>query len=257
VSPTRPAVCRVLVTRPEPQASEWVARLRSHQVEAEALPLMGIAGAPVPARVREVFAGLPAGALLMFVSPNAALQFFACLPPGASWPAGVQAAATGPGTVAALCAAGVPVDCIVAPDESAAQFDSEALWEQLRAQDWQGRPVWVVRGDGGRDWFATTLAQAGAVVDFVQSYARLVPDWNPAQLAIAHRALAEPAQARWLLSSSEGIEHLARLLPQADWAKAIALASHPRIEARARALGFGTVLPVRPGWRAVVEQVLA
>ncbi|HSI47279.1 MAG TPA: uroporphyrinogen-III synthase [Ideonella sp.] len=251
------AVCRVLVTRPEPQASEWVAQLRGHQVQAEALPLMGIAGAPAPARVREVFAGLHGGALLMFVSPNAALQFFACLPPGASWPAGVQAAATGPGTVAALRAAGVPAGAITAPDEAAAQFDSEALWEQLRAQDWQGRPVWVVRGDGGRDWFAATLAQAGAEVGFVQSYARLAPDWSPAQLAVAHQALAEPAHARWLLSSSEGIEHLARLLPQADWAKAVALASHPRIEARALALGFGTVLPVRPGWRAVVAQVLA
>lgn len=269
-----------LVTRPEPQAGQWVSKLRAHGVAAQALPLITIAPAPEPSAVRAMFAALLAAAprqpLVMFVSPNAAAEFFACLrgprerhdasgdagagePPeanaagGGDWPPGAIAAATGPGTVAALRAAGVPAAAIVAPAADALRFESEAVWALLQGQDWSGRPAWIVRGDGGRDWFADTLRSAGAELAFVQSYVRQGPQWTPERRALLARALAQPESVRWLLSSSESVSHLGALAPADTWRAATALASHPRIAASARAAGFGSVLEIRPTLAAVVE----
>ncbi|WP_051048908.1 uroporphyrinogen-III synthase [Ideonella sp. B508-1] len=190
--------------------------------------------------------------LVMFVSPNAVSQFAACLPPGWGWPDGVRSACTGPGTMAALQALGVPLAAVVAPPAGAV-LESESLWERLRDEDWQGRPVWIVRGEGGRDWLASTLREAGAEVAFLQSYQRRAPGWTPQERALATDALRDPEGTCWLLSSSEAIDHLVALLPQAHWDRAWALASHERIAARARRAGFGRVEDVAAGADGVVQ----
>jgi uroporphyrinogen-III synthase len=123
----------------------------------------------------------------------------------------------------------------------------------LRDEDWHGRRVWIVRGDGGRDWLAATLREAGADVAFLQAYQRRAPGWTPEQQALAAAALADPAGSCWLLSSSEAIDHLSTLLPQARWERAWALASHERIAARARQAGFGRVEGVAAGVEAVAQ----
>lgn len=243
---------RVLVTRPQPQADGWVRRLRSAGLPAMALPLIEIGPAPDPLAVQAMAAGLQPGMLVMFVSPNAVSQFGACLPAGWAWPDGVRAACTGPGTVAALHALGVPPAAVVAPAPGAV-LESESLWERLRDEDWHGRRVWIVRGDGGRDWLASTLREAGADVAFLQAYQRRAPGWTPEQQALAAAALADPAGSCWLLSSSEAIDHLSTLLPQARWERAWALASHERIAARARQAGFGRVEDVAAGVEAVAQ----
>lgn len=256
---TAPARC-ALVTRPRAQGVVWRQRLRALGVQAELLPLLEIGPAPDPVALRLWFAALAAGgpfqpaALVMFVSPNAASGLFDALPPGWRWPDGTLAAATGPGTVAVLRAAGVPAELIVAPPEDAAQFDSEALWavlEPMRA--WTGQRVGIVRGDGGRDWLATQLRAAGARVGFVQAYVRGAPRLNSEEQALMARALAQPAAFVWLLSSSESIDHLQALAPAADWSVALAMASHPRIAERARELGFGRVIELKPSPEAVAQ----
>jgi len=241
----------ILVTRPEPQAGQWVTQLRDLGLQAGALPLLAIGPAPDPALLQATFQALRPGTLLMFVSPNAALRFFDALPTGARWPDGVLAAATGPGTVAALRAAGLVEGRIVAPAADSAQFDSEALWADLKAQDWRGRQVWVVRGEGGRDWLARTLAEAGAEVQFLQSYSRIAPDWTDTQRALLERAAARPDSVRWLLSSSEALDALRLSACGADWAASTAWATHPRIAGHARRFGFGRVVELRPTLDAV------
>lgn len=245
----------VLVTRPRAQAHDWVCKLRAHGVHALALPLIDIGPAPDPAAVRSVFAQLTPGSLLMFVSPNAVAQFVACLPSPLCWPAGVGAAATGPGTVAALAAAGVPAVAVVAPPADAPQFDSEALWAQLHHQPWVGRSVWVVRGEGGRDWFAQTLAAAGAQVGFIQAYRRAAPLWRPEETVRLARQLQQPQRGLWLFSSSEAIDHLCQACPGTDWQAHTAWASHPRIVNRARAAGFGQVQSCPATLEALVQHL--
>lgn len=234
---------RAIVTRPEPQAGDWVARLRAAGVDAVALPLIAIAPVADAAPLQAAWSQLPAQRLAVFVSPNAAAQFFAARPVGsAAWPPGVLAASTGPGTTQALLDLGVPAAQIAAPAADAAQFDSEALWQQLRSRDWRGAQVLIVRGDGGREWLADTLRAQGADVAQLAAYRRCAPRLDAAQSLLLRDALAAPREHVWCFSSSEAVANLAALAgPAADWSAALAIATHPRIAARAQQLGIGHV----------------
>jgi uroporphyrinogen-III synthase len=245
---------RVLVTRPRGQGAEWVQRLRAAGVDAAALPLIEIGPAPDLAALEAAWAGLGAHRLVVFVSPNAAQAFFAAAPAGARWPAGVRAASPGPGTTEVLLALGVPASQIDAPAEDAAQFDSEALWAQLAARDWQGASVLVVRGSGGRDWLAARLIESGAQVANLAAYERRAPRLDDAEAKRLDTALAEPAAHAWLFSSSEAIDRLEALAAHraVAWSSAHAIATHPRIAARARQLGIADVRESRPDGAAVL-----
>ena len=251
-----PALPCLLVTRPQPQADDWVARLHALGLDAVALPLMGIADAadiaPVQAAWCAILAEGAAPAVVMFVSPSAVDRFFALAPAGWRWPASSLAAGTGPGTAAALRAAGVPAGAIVTPIESVGRFDSEALWAVLQPQrQWAGCQAWIVRGEGGRDWLADTLRQQGAQVHLVEAYRRTVPVPDAAGQAALARALAHPAAHCWLFSSSEAAGHLPALAPGADWSQSRALATHPRIAEAAGRLGIANVQLVQPSPEAV------
>lgn len=246
---------RLLVTRPQPQADDWVQRLSAAGFQAAAVPLLhteacGDVATPATA------ARLAAAQGLVFVSPAAVTHFFEQTA-GQPWPPARWAAAPGPGTADRLVALGVPAGCIVQPAADAPQFDSEALWLQLAGRVKAGDRVLIVRGDGGRDWLADTLKAAGVQVDFVQAYRRTAPRLSPSESAALAAALADPAAHLWLFSSAEAIGHLERLAPGADWRAALALATHPRIEARARALGCRQVFSARPSFDAVAAAARA
>lgn len=252
-----PAALRVLVTRPQPQADEWVARLRDAGAQAWALPLIDIGPPDDTAPVLQAWQRLASLALVVFVSPNAVTRFFALRPGTQAWPPATLAGATGPGTSAALRAGGVPEAMLVEPPAQAGRFDSEALWSRLAPRrDWRGAEVLVVRGEEGRDWLADTLQRQGARVSFVAAYRRSPPQLDAAQQALLQQALAEPAAHLWLFSSSEAIGHLEALAPGASWQHARAAATHPRIAARARSAGFGSVHDV-PAAPAALLRALA
>jgi uroporphyrinogen-III synthase len=247
----------LIVTRPPAQAAAWVRQLQALGQTAQALPLIDIAAVTDAAPLRAAWQGLAGKALVMFVSANAVAHFFALAPAAVVWPAGTRAGSTGPGTSAALRAAGVPEACLVEPALDAPNFDSEALWARLAAQDWAGRHALVVRGEDGRDWLAETLRERGAKVDFVAAYRRCRPVLKAAEQALLDSSLADPAACVWLLSSSEAVANLRALAPAADWSRSSAIASHPRIAESARGLGFGRVELAAPTPAAVVARLAA
>jgi uroporphyrinogen-III synthase len=245
---------RCIVTRPQAQAQALVAQLRDTGVDAVALPLIEIVPVADPQPLRQAWQDLAACAFVMFVSANAVGRFFDARPPGAAWPAATRAGATGPGTAAALLAAGVPAAAIDAPPGPA--FDSDALWSQALAhRDWARRRALIVRGADGRDWLAGRLRAAGAQVAFVAAYERRRPQLDAAAAALLAEACARPHEHLWLFSSSEAVANLGALADGADWRAARALASHPRIEAAARALGFGDVRPAPVEPQALAAEV--
>lgn len=246
---------RLLVTRPQPQADAWVQRLAATGFDAAAVPLLhteacGDVSSPAAAAL------LAAAQGVVFVSPAAATHFFE-QGAGRAWPAQRWAAAPGPGTADRLRALGVPAACLVQPAADAVQFDSESLWQQLQPRVLAGYRVVIVRGDGGRDWLAETLRAQRAQVDFLQAYRRGAPQLSAQEQLHLQAALADPAAHLWLFSSAEAIGHLKTLAPGADWQAGLALATHPRIEARARALGLGRVFAARPSFDAVVAAARA
>ena len=245
---------RVIVTRPAAQAQAWVHDLCERGLDAVALPLIAIGAAADPVVVQAAWETLSQHNLVAFVSPNAVEQFFSAAPGDTRWPDRTLAGSPGPGTTRELRARGVPAAAIVEPAADAPQFDSEALWAQLSARPWQGRSALIVRGDGGRDWLADTLRGAGARVELLAAYRRVASKPDAAQRALLAAAVAAPAEHLWLFSSSEAIDRLAALCPDLDaqvWRPAQAIATHPRIADRARALGIGVVHASRPGIDAV------
>ena len=245
---------RVIVTRPAAQADEWVEQLRAAGIDAVALPLIGIAPVENAAEIHSAWHGLPTRRLVFFVSPNAVEQFFAGRPDGVSWPPVLLAGSPGPGTTRVLTRLGLGLGQVIEPASDAAQFDSESLWEELCALDWRGASVLIVRGDGGRDWLARTLAAAGAQVDHVAAYRRVAPSFDGAQADLLRAATEGPASHLWLFSSSEAIDNLEAACGagRTGWHQAAAIATHPRIAARALQSGFSRVIEARPSLAAVI-----
>lgn len=247
------SVVMLLVTRPRPQCAAWLVRLAALGVRAAALPLIEILPARDPALVRAAWAALPATDLAVFVSPNAVEQFFAHAG-GAAWPAGTLAACVGPGSAQALAERGVPADRIVQPAADAASLDSEHLWTQLQPRrDWRGARVLLLRGDGGREWLAERLAEAGARIEAVTVYHRAGPCFDAAEQALFARVQADPAGHVWLFSSAEAVGHL----QGRGLAGQRAIATHARIAEAARAAGFAPVVLTRPDPQAVAEALKA
>lgn len=242
---------RVIVTRPATEAAEWVGALDARGFEAVALPLIEIRAADDAEPLRDAWSRMGTYRAAMFVSPNAVRGFFAAQPAGAAFTP--RAWAPGPGTRAALAAAGVVQ--IDAPSGDAQQFDSEALWDLVGAQCGRGDRVLLVRGGdagagiGGRDWLAEQLAARGVRVDQVLAYLRACPALTPQQEALATASLQDGSV--WLFSSSQAIANLCASLPGRDRSGARAIATHPRIAQAARDAGFGVVRVSRPSMDAV------
>lgn len=260
---------RVIVTRPERDAQAWVAALTQRGLQAEALPLIAIEALPVSPALQQAWREIDRYAALMFVSGNAVAAFFASNPgqnlAGQAYQAidliankGLRYMAPGPGTVAALRQAGVPDSQIDAPPAEAGQFDSEALWAVVAGRDWRGKRVLIVRGQStgaepaggaGRDWLARQLTAAGALPEFIAVYRRSAPQFTAQQRLTLSEAASDGSV--WLFSSSEAVGHL----PPADWSRARAVATHPRIADAVRAAGWGVVAESRPALADIVASI--
>lgn len=241
----------VVVTRPQREAQDWVQALQQSGHGAWALPLITIGPAPDVAAVCQAWRQLDRYLGAMFVSANAVEGFHAARPAGDA--TSFEAWATGPGTVRALRQAGVPDGRIVAPPDDAPQFDSEALWALVAQRIRPGVRVLVVRGadaaghsseGAGRDWFARQVRAAGGAVDFLASYQRQSPVLDAAQRQRAKVAAGDGSI--WLFSSSEAVHNLLASLPDVDWGRARAVATHARIAQAVRDAGFAEVRETRP-----------
>lgn len=252
---------RVIVTRPQREAQDWVHELAKAGLSAQALPLIDIRPAPDTAALARVWQRLADGgyAAVMFVSANAVAGFFAsntAFPLVFAAPSAIKTRAwtPGPGTAKALLHAGVAPARIDAPASEATQFDSEALWQVVGPQVKPGDQVLIVRGGdaqsaasvsgNGRDWLAQRLAEVGARAEFVVAYQRARPQLDAAQQQLVVEAAGDGSV--WLFSSSEAVRNLQACLPTQDWHAARAVATHPRIAVAARQAGFGVVRESRP-----------
>ncbi|WP_307838116.1 fused uroporphyrinogen-III synthase HemD/membrane protein HemX [Burkholderia plantarii] len=122
-----------------------------------------------------------------------------------------------------------------------------------------GKRVLIVRGDGGREWLATRLREAGAEVELVAAYRRIVPEPSIGAWERVH-ALLGGAPHAWLVTSSEGVRNLHELA--IDHLTAVEIealqhaplvAPHPRIADTARALGFDTITQSGAGDERIVR----
>ncbi|WP_233862627.1 fused uroporphyrinogen-III synthase HemD/membrane protein HemX [Paraburkholderia adhaesiva] len=265
-----PAPFTVVVTRPAGQSAALAAQLTKRGIRAFEFPLISIEPVRDDAPLRAALSALDRYALVVFVSPNAVDRAFAAYAAISSiWPHALPVAVVGPASVAALARHGVAADShrVISPtgaaDEEPARFDSESLYAALEAQfgddAFAGKRVLIVRGDGGREWLADRLREAGAEVEAVAAYRRVVPEPPIAAWTEVHALLAGAPHA-WLVTSSEGVRNLAELAREHLTAGEIAelhhaplVAPHPRIAETARGMGFDRITVSGAGDERIVE----
>ena len=267
----------VVLTRPAGQSDALAQTLHDAGIATVEFPLIDIAPADDEAPLRAALGSLDRYALVVFVSPNAVDYAFARH--DAIWPHALPVGVVGPGSVAALAKHGVqaPAYTVISPpaaadDSDGARFDSEALYAALEASmgegAFEGKRVLIVRGDGGREWLADRLREAGAEVETVAAYRRLMPDPSIGAWSRIHALLSDetPAAAphAWLVTSSEGVRNLGELAQehltaseQQQLKRAMFVAPHPRIAETARGLGFDRMTVSGAGDERIARTLLS
>jgi uroporphyrinogen-III synthase len=250
---------QVVLTRPAEQASVWQQALQAVGCVVRLFPLIVTTDVVTPRACQALAQAWQVAALsngsvrqgeslgrwdhIMFVSVNARAHFLQ----GRPAPTQPSYWATGAGTVAALQAAGVPLERIFSPADDAAQMDSEHLWQMVQkpAQGHSlvrpGQRLLIVRGSDdvhtevptGRNWLAEQAMGAGLHVQEVAAYVRRAPAFTPAQLSWLQSGVAR--QSTWVFSSSQALSHLPQDIA---WQGIPALATHPRIAQVAQERGF-------------------
>lgn len=265
----------IIVTRPSGQARQLIEVL-SYHIESSgvakrslpeilSLPLLTIVPKSDEHLADHIVSALSNADLAIFVSPNAIESVMRLLEQ--DWqdfskkiiPIGVM----GGSSLLALKNHGIGLEekptPIIIPKNNE-QWDSEGLWHELQSfnWDWQNKKVVIFKGEGGRDWLADTLKNAGATVEAISTYVRIPLDIdNPAWQAIHE---LDFSKSLWLLTSSEAVRYLGQVMQDQftqSLGSASALCPHHNIADAAEIIGFGEVFTTEPGDEALVKATLA
>lgn len=161
---------RIVVTRAQPQASALAAELRRRGAEAVELPTIAFEPPEDLDRLARAAADVGRYDWVVFTSPTGVARFFEQLRDARSL-GGVQVAAIGPGTAAALADRNVVADLV--PEQYVAEALLEALADEV-GPDAPGR-VLIPRAETARDVLPDGLAAMGWDVDVVPAYRTVAP----------------------------------------------------------------------------------
>ncbi len=287
----------VIVTRPAQDAAPLIELLRERGHEVIAFPVLGIEPVEDAGALAVALARIADYRLVVFVSPNAIRQALAHR--SGAWPRDVTIAVMGPGSVSVLHGLGITASDvrIVSPSDARSEhavaadatssalphasaslrrYDSEALLAALDAAiglraGFTGR-VLIVRGNGGRAWFADRLRERGIRVDEIESYRRVMPEPDEAASSAMRRLFRDDAHAAFIVTSSEGLSNLVALIEAVVVPDAAELAGarerlrawlfrqcivapHARIAEKARRMGFSTISLAAPGVSGIVAAI--
>ncbi|MDJ0812832.1 MAG: uroporphyrinogen-III synthase [Woeseiaceae bacterium] len=239
----------VLVTRPERQADDLVAAIESRGgvairfpvIETQPRESVNVAAAAEELRNPDI---------AIFVSANAVRY-------GLPFAGAASLAVVGPATARAVEEGGREVDI-----RSPGGFDSEHLLETPELQDVAGKVVRIIRGNGGRELLADTLRERGALVDYLEVYQRLVPDYDDSGLASICEQWRTSRTAVVTVMSVETLTNLVELLPAEGLellgkTRLVTPASRVIKEAEKRFPGIPTTLADGPQASDMVEAIVA
>ncbi len=270
----------LVVTRPAQDATHLIAALEGLGRTVVAMPVLAIEPVTDARPLAATMAELDRYRVVVFVSPNAIRQALAHRTD--PWPATVVVGVMGPGSVETLRSVGIatPVHRVVSPraggevsGDRGDRFDSEALFAALDAtidltHGFDGR-VLIVKGVGGRAWFAERLRGLGIIVDELEAYRRVQPPADAVASAALERLFTSKQAPVFVVTSSEGVDNLvaivvASVASQGGWAVDAVrtwlfgcriLAPHRRIVERARDAGFTRVSLCAPGDSGIVAAI--
>ncbi len=229
---------RILVTRPRELAGGLAALIAQAGGEPVLFPTIEIRDPQEPARAQALVARLPEFDLAVFVSPSAVRKAMP-LAAGGAWP---RVAAVGEGTRRELERHGLRG--VISPP---GQPDSEALLALAELSQVAGSRVLILRGAGGRELLAETLAARGAKVEVAECYRRVRPEAPPPEGRIDAACV----------SSGEALANLVAMLGRERLELAPVFVPHPRVEAQARELGLRRPVLAAPGDAGMLAALVA
>ena len=238
----------IVITRPARQAAQLAQQISAVGGTPLIFPTIAILPPDDRRALDDVHRRLAQFDYAIFVSANAA-EFGVGDP--AAWPAAVPAFAPGPGTAAALAAAGI--GDVRQPRTT---MDSEGLLALTEFTAPAGKRVVIFRGGAGRDLLADTLSARGAHVTRVDCYRRARPQSGAEGLVAAWRERRIDAIT---LTSSEGLNNLWEMLDsygRSELAATPAFVSHSRIAERAHALKLARVIVAEPTDAGLIASLL-
>ena len=168
---------RVLICRPEPEASRLAEAFRRAGADVRLLPLMAREPLPETPQQRAVLQELDNFRHIIAVSPYAARRLLEEID---QWwpqlPIGLQWYGVGAGTTAEFARHGLR------PRQPAEGWTSEALLALPSLQNLDNDKVLLARGEQGRELIRQTLEQRGARVTLLPLYRRFCPYYPSEQI---------------------------------------------------------------------------
>lgn len=199
----------ILVTRPEPAATELVSRLRNLGKLAWSFPLIEFTPGRDLQHLPHQLATLQPGDLVFLLSQQVvtfaqpALQHHAT-----AWPEALNYYAIGRSTALALhTVSNLKVDY------PHARETSEELVRLNRLQQVNGKRALILRGSPGRELLAETLIERGAEVQYCECYQRCEKHYNG---AIEGRRWRDRGITTLVVTSGEMLQQLFSLFPPID-----------------------------------------
>lgn len=187
---------RILVTRPKPQGEELCAKIEELGGKPIYFPTIEIKPIHNPDLFHQYIESLAEYEWIIFISPQSVLH---SVPWVRQQPNKTKLAAIGAGTAHALQTAGFTN--ITHPTD---EWTSEGLLKLPCFQAVSGKKIMLVRGAGGREFLAETLALRGALVTHWIVYERVLP--------VSQSTIDERQIDVIVCTSGESLRNLIRIL---------------------------------------------
>ncbi len=170
---------RILVTRPEDQAVDFIRALSELGAQCLVFPTIKIIPPATWKEFDRAIEGLSRYDWILFTSVNGVTYFFERLDVAkrdTRHLSGIKIGAIGPKTAAALMDRGINPDLI--PDV----YWAEEIVEALKGYHLNGKRVLLPRPSIARDYIPKNLKKLGAFVDEVEAYQTVQPEYSQDQL---------------------------------------------------------------------------
>ena len=221
-----------LVVRPARQADELVQLLRQHGHAPLCCPLLETRPGN---ELSHLPALLSAADIVIAVSAHAVkFAHHFLLQTGLTWPH-IEYFAVGQASADAFAEVGIQA-------QSPQDPRSEGLLLLPALQEMTGKRVLILRGNGGRDLIAQTLASRGALVHYCATYERHYPELDGDRLTHQWQAAGLDSL---LITSGELLQRLLELVPsqQQPWLyDRLLVVPSPRVAEQAEATGFTRIV---------------
>ncbi|MFM5856749.1 uroporphyrinogen-III synthase [Aeromonas rivipollensis] len=221
-----------LVVRPAKQAEELVQLLRQHGHHPLCCPLLETRAGSELSHLLQL---LPEADIVIAVSAHAVkFAHHFLLQTGQTWPH-IDYFAVGQASADAFIEVGIQAQC---PEDPR----SEGLLLLPALQEMAGKRVLILRGNGGRDLIARTLASRGALVHYCATYERHYPELDGNALT---RHWQSAGLDSLLITSGELLQRLLALVPgpQRPWLyDRLLVVPSPRVAEMAEGAGFTRIV---------------